>query len=386
MMDDAELKELAKDIKANGMQHPLVLNHDASILIDGRNRLTACNIADMDIEYECLPADYTEQQILDYIVSSNIHRRQLTAGQKAMIAAELEPMYAEAAKVGRPRRGEKTPADSPEYSRRKNESREQAAKHVGASGRSTSDAKALKDAAPDLAAEVKAGKRSLNNATKERKRREQPKPKLKPKPAPQPKPIVVQREWNAPQRHDRYDEVVDLYQQGMTIAEIGKQTGLGRNARHIIEREAIELDAYERGRGDATVLDWDSLPGNMTQKAETMRRQVRRELEAEFEPLVQAEVQNRLKGWIERTEQERREHKRVLDAQRGVFTKSDYNQIWSCLHPDSRQSTSKEKLDKVFKLFDERKSVLLKKEDRPAQSATTLPTLDELMRRRKRTR
>ena len=126
MMNDAELKELAEDIKKQGLIHPVVLNYDESILFDGRNRLRACEMAGADTGEDYLVTttldDLPEEQVLSYIVSANIHRRHLTAGQKATLATELEPMYAEAAAKrtgGRPRKGEEKPlANSREVSER----------------------------------------------------------------------------------------------------------------------------------------------------------------------------------------------------------------------------------------------------------------------------
>lgn len=98
MMSDAELKELADDIAVNGLRNPLVLNHDGTVLIDGRNRLRACEIAGAQPTYENLSADLTDEQTLIYIVSANIHRRHLTQSQRATVATALEPMYVESAR------------------------------------------------------------------------------------------------------------------------------------------------------------------------------------------------------------------------------------------------------------------------------------------------
>lgn len=170
MMSDAELKELADDITTHGLRNPVVLNHDGTVLIDGRNRLRACQIAGLEPTYTNLP-ELTDQQIIDHIVSANIHRRHLSQGQRATVATALEPMYAEAARE-RMLAGKKDPlADSREGSARENWSSEQAAKAVGASGRSVSDAKALKRDAPDLFDKVVNGEMTLNAADKERKER-----------------------------------------------------------------------------------------------------------------------------------------------------------------------------------------------------------------------
>ena len=46
-MTDEELADLAADIKANGLIHPIVVDKDG-VLIDGRNRARACEIAGIE--------------------------------------------------------------------------------------------------------------------------------------------------------------------------------------------------------------------------------------------------------------------------------------------------------------------------------------------------
>jgi hypothetical protein len=108
LMSEAELRELGEDIKANGLQFPIIVYDDQ--LIDGRNRLDA--MALVGIEFEiikrrgCWVIEYYDDiQALksplggsvaaasvdpyDYVVSANIHRRQLTAEQKRAVIAKL---------------------------------------------------------------------------------------------------------------------------------------------------------------------------------------------------------------------------------------------------------------------------------------------------------
>jgi len=84
MMTHSDLETLAADIEANGLMVPIVL-HDGLIL-DGRNRLQACEIADIVpslIKWEGT-GDPTQ-----WVVSQNLHRRHLTESQRAMVAARL---------------------------------------------------------------------------------------------------------------------------------------------------------------------------------------------------------------------------------------------------------------------------------------------------------
>src|SRR6516162_8080548 len=86
MMPDEELAELAEDIKANGLIHPIITD-DQGQLIDGRNRLKACKLAKIEPRFETLDG----QNVVAYIFSANIGRRNLTKGQRAMLVAKICP-------------------------------------------------------------------------------------------------------------------------------------------------------------------------------------------------------------------------------------------------------------------------------------------------------
>jgi hypothetical protein len=84
MMSEAELADLAADIKANGQIQPIIyaLIDDEDVLVDGRNRERACEIAGVEPWREKLNG----QDPVAYILSSN-DRRDLTQGQRAIVAA-----------------------------------------------------------------------------------------------------------------------------------------------------------------------------------------------------------------------------------------------------------------------------------------------------------
>lgn len=87
MMSAAELTELAEDIKGNGLIHPIKLSADGKTLIDGRNRLKACEMARVEPRFERLNG----QDPVAYIWSANAERRQMTKGQLAMAWAKIYP-------------------------------------------------------------------------------------------------------------------------------------------------------------------------------------------------------------------------------------------------------------------------------------------------------
>jgi protein gp37/ParB-like chromosome segregation protein Spo0J len=205
LIDGDEFEQLVMDIKKNGLREPIILNHDGTVLVDGRNRYRACEAAGSDPVYERLGAHYTEPKILDLIVSKNMSRRQLNPGQRALMALEYERYYAESVKTAEAARKTAAPpweSDKRDDSKatradlrtagewvepqakRQQRSDERAAKVVGASGRAVQQAKAVVRDAPDLAAKVRAGEIALDAADRQRKQRLAAMPK--PEPAPKP--------------------------------------------------------------------------------------------------------------------------------------------------------------------------------------------------------
>jgi ParB-like chromosome segregation protein Spo0J len=87
MMTDEELANLAADIKTNGLIHPIVVDKDG-VIIDGRNRDRACEIAGIEPKIVVFEGDAPRA----YIIAANISRRHLTKGQQAMAVAMIYPV------------------------------------------------------------------------------------------------------------------------------------------------------------------------------------------------------------------------------------------------------------------------------------------------------
>ncbi|XVV38396.1 ParB N-terminal domain-containing protein [Streptomyces sp. CA-100214] len=83
MLDEDELQALADDIRDLGQLQPIVLDSTGRIL-DGRNRLRACELAEVEPEY----VTYSGDNPSAYTLSVNLRRRSLSKGQAAMIAAK----------------------------------------------------------------------------------------------------------------------------------------------------------------------------------------------------------------------------------------------------------------------------------------------------------
>jgi len=150
LLSGDDLDRLAADISEHGQREP-IRTYEGEIL-DGRNRYRACQIAGIDPWIE--PSAATEDEdALRESVSANLHRRHLTASQRAMVGAALEPMFAEMAK-GRMVMGGQGQANLPDP----RQARDDAAAVVNVGSRSIQHAKNVtQHGTPELAAAVVAG-------------------------------------------------------------------------------------------------------------------------------------------------------------------------------------------------------------------------------------
>lgn len=153
MMTDSELAELAADIKTNGQRQPVITIDDDGerLVLDGRNRLRACEM--VGVAPTLVPFGGDDPFAL--VVSANLHRRHMTASQRAMVAAELAKM-----KAGRP---DKTNAPNGAISEA---SQDAAAKLLSVSRRVVQRARRVKDhGVPELVAAVVGGEVSVDAAS-----------------------------------------------------------------------------------------------------------------------------------------------------------------------------------------------------------------------------
>ncbi len=80
LMSGEALDSLAADIRANGLNHPIVL-HEGQI-VDGRNRLLACQKANIEPQFVQWRAVYKgDKSLVAWIWSENVERRHLTKEQ-----------------------------------------------------------------------------------------------------------------------------------------------------------------------------------------------------------------------------------------------------------------------------------------------------------------
>lgn len=88
LMEGQAFAEFIEDIRTNGQREPIILHTDGSVL-DGRNRLRACEAAGVEPQFETWDG---EGDPVAFVVSLNLHRRHLNESQRAMIAAKLATM------------------------------------------------------------------------------------------------------------------------------------------------------------------------------------------------------------------------------------------------------------------------------------------------------
>ncbi|MFH8626551.1 plasmid replication/partition related protein [Streptomyces vietnamensis] len=80
MLSQGELLDLAESIRTEGQHEDIVLDADG-VLLDGRNRLAACEIAGVEPRF----TTYTGSDPTALIFSKNMFRRHISKGQEAMI-------------------------------------------------------------------------------------------------------------------------------------------------------------------------------------------------------------------------------------------------------------------------------------------------------------
>lgn len=138
-MSSAEIDDLIQDVKANGLRDPITLDHTGKLIVDGRHREIACKTAKVKPKFVRLPKNV---DVAKFILSRLTHRN-LTTGQRAMIAADLMPDLSKLTKGAR----------------------DVAAKKMNVSSGSVQAAKKLKKENPEKADAVRKGKLKLHTAT-----------------------------------------------------------------------------------------------------------------------------------------------------------------------------------------------------------------------------
>ena len=150
-MSHAEFESLVENVKANGLEEPIVLL-DGQIL-DGVHRLKACLKAKKKLEYTNWNGECGSP--FQFVCTKNLSRRNLSYGQKAVIAVTLEKEFAKTAKLRMSSRNRtKQGVETFPHHDVDGKARDAAAKAVGVNPHYVTDAKSLAKSRPDLLKEV----------------------------------------------------------------------------------------------------------------------------------------------------------------------------------------------------------------------------------------
>ena len=83
-MGGAEFDSLVADIKTNGLSQPITLHN--GFILDGGNRYRACMEAGIEPRF----VEFEGASVVSFVLSANLHRRHMTAGQQAAIVASAQ--------------------------------------------------------------------------------------------------------------------------------------------------------------------------------------------------------------------------------------------------------------------------------------------------------
>jgi ParB-like chromosome segregation protein Spo0J len=162
LMEGEEFESLVASIRELGLHEPIWL-YEGKVL-DGRNRYLACLEAGVEPKFQ----QYEGDDPLAFSVLKNVHRRQLSASQRAAIAVDILPkLEAEARQrqLSKLKQNAKTVAEKiPE---RTGNARDFAAQLLNVNPHYVSDAKRVKEVRPDLYEVMKAGGLHMKQALHE---------------------------------------------------------------------------------------------------------------------------------------------------------------------------------------------------------------------------
>ena len=183
MMQADEFSSLVENIKQHGLREKVWLFQGK--ILDGRNRYKACLQSGVTPEFRQFTGD--ENQALQAVISWNLERRHLSSSQKAAIGVELEDLLAELERQAKERQKESggdrksewyqeksvtQKIEQPIEDRNERSATAKAAAVLGTNRQYVSDAKKLRQTAPEVHQQIKEGKVTISQAKKQQKQLE----------------------------------------------------------------------------------------------------------------------------------------------------------------------------------------------------------------------
>jgi hypothetical protein len=172
-MAKQEFGDLCEDIAKHG-QHTPIWTH-AGQIVDGRHRYRACCLLGIAPKFEEWSG---EGSLVSFVVSLNLHRRQLNldVSQRAALGVDIKKALEQEGRERQSKGGQKAGkyrpaqvvADSPEPEMDERwVAREKAAELVNVSARTITDAERVKEESPDAFEAIKRGEKTVHAAKRE---------------------------------------------------------------------------------------------------------------------------------------------------------------------------------------------------------------------------
>lgn len=166
---------------------------------------------------------------------------------------------------------------------------------------------------------------------------------------------------------------IDVLDGGKSHQEAAEAIG----ASELLVRVAV---AREEGRRDPNI-DPATLSLSAQQKFDAAIRQHKRQLDLEFDTRVGERLRELYAAWMPEYEQKLADAEYIVQSRKGVMDRPTFNLIRSCLHADSRKSTSDQKLNDAFIAFTKLEMALLKEAEMPTASIALPRSYEEAMER-----
>ena len=181
----------------------------------------------------------------------------------------------------------------------------------------------------------------------------------KSKPTPRPRKNSPEAETNA---------AALVLDQGKSLEQAATETGVG--SVQVLKVAVAREQGRRQGRAEPQI-DPATLSISAQEKLAIATRQMERRLQASYDETVRVGIVDGTKEYLESyviphyAELEKRYRDIVDSRTRGIMDRKTYRLILSCLHTDSRQSASDEKLNEAFNLFSRMQTKLMSEADDP---------------------
>jgi hypothetical protein len=358
MIDGKEYLAFRADIEAHGQRETVKVFKGQ--ILDGRNRVRACNDIGVAIQYEEVETD----DPVAYVVSHNIARRHLSTKQRAAIAAELATL-----KHGTNQYAEKVELSNDNS---KTITLDEAAEMMQVGKASVSRAKKVKETDPQAHEAAKRGEKPRAEKNKAADRVSW-------------RNIAVAEGFSgasnstfAVLREQLSSVVPEVFENSARSGILAEHEPTLRDALRAMK---IEKDGAAVVAENRSVAESIELPETLQQRFDRKLAAAQRALEAEYELRIQARTQVELQIVLDQYNAIADKHKKTIAAYKGVFTRTEYKSLLGLLHTDrlpGLDDVQRAKFERMFNVVKSKEFELCG--DDGATGASTLPkTVADLM-------